>query len=204
MVDVIERFRAGVGALLRFHDMGDDTHAPVIYDPDAAATAATIGATTDAAVTTNTTGTLSGKLRGLVAILADVWVSASHLLMVEAQANAGVTIGATQDAGPSQTLSRLYTPSADFSTARDVTAAPTAGQKVVALDIVVSMATACLATVEMETSHNVLAAAYLPANGTMVFTLRGLLKADAADKKLQVKSSAASAGVVTAIYYSEA
>lgn len=114
------------------------------------------------------------------------------------------TIGATRDAGPAQTVTRTYTANADFSTARDVTAAPTAGQKIVALDIVVSMATACLVTVEMETSHNVLAGAYLPANGTMVFTLRGLLKADAADKKLQVKSSVASAGVVTAVYFSEA
>lgn len=39
-----------------------------------------LGATTDAANTTGTTGTVSGKLRGLVTILADVWVSASHYL----------------------------------------------------------------------------------------------------------------------------
>lgn len=41
------------------------------------------GATTDAAVTTNTTGTISGKLRGLVAILADVWDSATTALRVK-------------------------------------------------------------------------------------------------------------------------
>ena len=40
------------------------------------------GATTDAAVTTNTTGTISGKLRGLVAILADVWNSTLQALRV--------------------------------------------------------------------------------------------------------------------------
>jgi hypothetical protein len=42
-----------------------------------------IGATTDAAVTTNTTGTLSAKLRGLVAILADVWDSTNHFLKTQ-------------------------------------------------------------------------------------------------------------------------
>lgn len=168
---------------------------------------ATIGATADAAVTTSAEGTLSGKLRGVVAILADVWVSASHWLKVAVATElpAGTqTIGATKDAGPSQTITRTYTANADFSTAREITAAPTAGQKIVALDIVVSMATACLATVQMETSNNVLAAAYLPANGTAVFTLRAPIKGDAADKKLLVKSSVASAGVVTAHYYSEA
>lgn len=42
----------------------------------------TIGATTDAAVTSNTTGSLSAKLRGLVAILADVWDSTNHQLKI--------------------------------------------------------------------------------------------------------------------------
>lgn len=51
------------------------------------------GATTDAAVTTNTTGTLSGKLRGLVAILADVWNSGSHWLQVSIQ---NATLAVTQ------------------------------------------------------------------------------------------------------------
>lgn len=46
------------------------------------------GATTDAAVTTNAAGTLSGKLRGLVAILADVWDSTNHRLKVD---GSGVT-----------------------------------------------------------------------------------------------------------------
>jgi hypothetical protein len=39
------------------------------------------GTTTDAAVITNTTGTISSKLRGLVAILADVWDSTLHKLI---------------------------------------------------------------------------------------------------------------------------
>ena len=42
-----------------------------------------VGTTADAAVTTNTTGTLSAKLRGLVAIFADVWDSGNHWLQVK-------------------------------------------------------------------------------------------------------------------------
>jgi len=40
------------------------------------------GAIADAAVTTNATGSVSGKLRGLVAILADVWDSTNHWFRV--------------------------------------------------------------------------------------------------------------------------
>ena len=53
----------------------------------------TLGAIADAAVTTNTTGTVSGKLRGLVAILADVWSSANHWLQVSIQ---NATLAVTQ------------------------------------------------------------------------------------------------------------
>jgi hypothetical protein len=56
-----------------------------------------LGATTDPAVTTNTTGTISGKLRGLVAILADVWDSVNHLIKVQqaalTAANDSVNLG---------------------------------------------------------------------------------------------------------------
>lgn len=53
---------------------------------------ANAGSTTDAAVTTNATGTLSSKLRGLVAILADVWDSTNHWLKTN-----GVVQGALVD-----------------------------------------------------------------------------------------------------------
>src|SRR5689334_10178737 len=42
----------------------------------------TLGNTTDAAVTTDANGTVSGKLRGLVKIFADVWDSTNHWLTV--------------------------------------------------------------------------------------------------------------------------
>lgn len=48
----------------------------------------TQGAIADAAVTTNTTGTISGKLRGLIAILADIWDSTNHRIKVD---GSGVT-----------------------------------------------------------------------------------------------------------------
>lgn len=50
----------------------------------------TLGATTDAAVTTNTTGTISGKLRGLVAIFASVWNSTLGALKISLVANQDV------------------------------------------------------------------------------------------------------------------
>jgi hypothetical protein len=46
------------------------------------------GATTDAAVTGDNSGTVSGKLRGLVKILTDVWDSANHRVKVD---GSGVT-----------------------------------------------------------------------------------------------------------------
>lgn len=114
------------------------------------------------------------------------------------------TIGATKDAGPNQTLTRLFTYSADISTARDITAAPTAGQKIVAVDVLISVDTAGYVTVQMESSGNVLAGLFMPANGAAQVTLRGMLVGDVADKKLQMKSSVASKGACTCNYYSEA
>jgi hypothetical protein len=44
------------------------------------------GSTTDVAVTSDANGTISGKLRGLVKILADVWDSVGHTLKISAAA----------------------------------------------------------------------------------------------------------------------
>lgn len=51
------------------------------------------GATADAAVVTDAAGTLSGKLRGIVKMLADVWDTASHSIKVKLT-NATVTLEA--------------------------------------------------------------------------------------------------------------
>lgn len=120
-------------------------------------------------------------------------------------AGGSVTVdGATKDAGPSWTVTRAYTTSADMTTAAALTAAPTAGQKIVLDDIIISTDTAMLFEIEMETSANVLAAVRLPANGTVQLTLRNGLKGDAADKKLFGDASAAGNVYITCCYHSEA
>jgi len=107
-----------------------------------------------------------------------------------------------QDGGPSQTLTRTYTTSADMTTAADITPAPGSGEKIHALDILVSSDTQMLFSVQMETSANVLAAVRLPEDGTVQITLRGEIVADAANKKLQGKASAAGNVYITAVTYS--
>jgi hypothetical protein len=52
-------------------------------DDAIAVQAPVLGATTDAAVTTDANGTISAKLRGLIKIFADVYVTASHWLYVQ-------------------------------------------------------------------------------------------------------------------------
>jgi hypothetical protein len=66
----------------------DDGGGTITVDGTVATTVAdgadtTLGAIADAAVTTNTTGTISGKLRGIVAILANVWDSVDAILRVK-------------------------------------------------------------------------------------------------------------------------
>ncbi len=109
-----------------------------------------------------------------------------------------------RDAGPSQTLARTCTVSADMTTAAAITPAPASGQKIVAVDNLVSTDTAMSFTVQMETSNNVLAKVYLSGPGTAQLTLRGYMKGDAADKKLMGKASDAGNVAITAITFSEA
>lgn len=51
------------------------------------------GATTDTAITGDNTGTVSGKLRGLTKIFADVWDSVNHWLKVSVQGSVATTTG---------------------------------------------------------------------------------------------------------------
>ena len=77
----------------RWRDFGDGTHGQVVgIGPGAAAIGnvgildgadITQGALADAAITSNAAGSISGKLRGLVAILADVWNNGLNLLNVD-------------------------------------------------------------------------------------------------------------------------
>lgn len=178
---------------------------------------ATLGATTDAAIVTDTTGSISGKLRGLVkwafermpASLGQKTKAASLPVTLASDEDAialaagAAVVGATKDAGPNQTVTRTYTASADMTTPADITPAPAAGETIVGMDILVSTDTAMGFDIQMETSGNVLAGAFLPANGIYQFTLRGMIKGDAADKKLQGHADTAGNVKITAITFSE-
>jgi hypothetical protein len=85
-----------------------------------------------------------------------------------------------------------------------VTDAPTAGQKIVLTDLVVSVDTALTVTFTEETSGTVKAVLYMAANSTAQITARGKIKLDTADKRLMVRTSASGHIAVTAVYYSEA
>jgi hypothetical protein len=111
---------------------------------------------------------------------------------------------AGNDNGPSQTLTRTYTASADMSTAAAITAAPASGKKIVLMDVLISTDTAMNFALQMETSATVLAKVFLPANSVMQVTLRGFIKGDTADKKIYGKASVSGNVAITAVYFSEA
>lgn len=94
------------------------------------------------------------------------------------------------DGGPTWTVKRTTLASANISsTPGDLTTAPNTGKYAHADDILISTDTAMRLDVQMETSGNVLASVYMPANGTVQITMRDGLLADAAGKKLQLKAS---------------
>ena len=96
-IDLIQGQSVPPSTVTKLKDMGDGTHAEVVsfgpgggVGPVSVADGADVaeGATADAAVDSDTTGTVSGKLRGLVKILANVWDSVNGWLKV--------TIGSVQ------------------------------------------------------------------------------------------------------------
>ena len=114
------------------------------------------------------------------------------------------SIGGTKDNGPHWTSVFTYTTSADMTTAADLTAAPSSGQKLVITDIVVSADTAMSISFQEETAGTVFIKLFLPANGSAQITPRSKLKLNTADKKLQGDASVAGNISVTVWYYSEA
>jgi hypothetical protein len=158
---------------------------------------AVLGATADAIVAAGAAGSISAKLRRVTQGLADLLTG----IVLGAGTNA---IGSTKDNGPHWTVVRTYTESADMTTAAAISAAPTGGQKVIGDDILISSDTAMNFKIQMETSTNVLAKVFIPANGTVQITLRDALKGDAADKKLFGKASVAGNVAITCCQHSEA
>ena len=109
------------------------------------------------------------------------------------------------NAGVSWAQTRKLVSSANASAADvDASDAPTAGQKIVVDDILVSADTAMRVDFKEETSGTVICAVYLPANGTVPFSPRGKLKLDTADKKLVVRASVAGNLRITVLFHSEA
>lgn len=110
----------------------------------------------------------------------------------------------TSDAGASWLQSYTTTTSADMTGAADLTAAPTAGQKIVIDDVLLSSNTALYIDLLEETTSTLIARVYLPAGGTAQFTPRGKLKLPSADKKLRGDASLAGNVAITVLYHSEA
>lgn len=107
--------------------------------------------------------------------------------------------------GPSWSVTRKYTVSADMTTAAPITYRPDPNKKIVADDIIVSNggSSAILFDIEMEDSSEVLTAVRVPADGTYQWTLIDSLKGTATNKKLYGKASAAGNVYVTVLYHSE-
>lgn len=100
--------------------------------------------------------------------------------------------------------SYTYTTSADMTSVADITAAPTAGEKLVITDILVSSDTATLISFKEETSGTVIGAIRLAADTVMQITPRSKWKLATADKKLQGQAADAGNVYFTVFYYSEA
>lgn len=115
-----------------------------------------------------------------------------------------VGVPSTKDAGPSQTITRMFTAHTGGGTNFDLTGLPVVGEYILLLDLLISVDTACLVQVQMEATGNVLAGFYMPAQSTLQITPRGYIKADQVDRKLLINLSVASDVQATAIYTSEA
>ena len=124
--------------------------------------------------------------------------------VVANQGTANATPWPTTDAGPSWTSVRQLTTSADMTGAADLTAAPTAGQKIVIDDVIASSDTALYISFLEETSGTEIFRLYLAAGGTAQVTTRGKLKLPTADKKLRGDASVAGNVAITVLYHSEA
>lgn len=128
-----------------------------------AGASADIGAVADAAVITDANGSLSGKLRGIVKILAERFpgslgqkTKANSLAVTLASDSDGIQIiagsqsmGGVKDNGPFWTPIQLAGSSADASSsALNITNAPGGGLSIVVDDLIVTVATDLVLTVK--------------------------------------------------------
>jgi hypothetical protein len=165
-----------------------------------------IGAVADSAVMTDTTGSLSGKLRGLVkwafertpASLGQKTSANSFAVVIASDQTAiplsagSAAIGAVKDNGVFWTPSDFIVDSADASSVTDLSTAPTSGEKIVIDDLEISVgATAMTVTVKEETTGAVLYKLFMAANTTVVISPRNSRKLAGVDKKVQIQASVA-------------
>lgn len=108
-----------------------------------------------------------------------------------------------KDSGPDWESSSKYTTSANMSAAADITDAPTADEKLVITDIILSSDTQMLFEFKEETSGTVIGAVRLPVDSTIQITPRTKWVLPTANRKLQGQASAPGNVYVTVFYYSE-
>jgi hypothetical protein len=118
-------------------------------------------------------------------------------------------VGITKDGGAGWTTSRgisgaRFTSADQSGSVASITDAPTADQKLVITDLLISSDTALRLDFNIESSGAVIETVYMAANETKQITPRGKWKLATADKKLQVQSSVAGNISITPFYYSEA
>lgn len=118
----------------------------------------------------------------------------------------GNVIGSTKDAGSAYSEDRKVFTVADASTGGPhyICDAPTAGQKRVVVDMIVSGAADLVYTIKEETSGTTLLQFSLAAKTPFQLTTRGLFKVPTADKRIYVETSGAGAIYITTLTRSEA
>lgn len=210
----------GTGATFKTTDTGS-VHTPHHnVDAIAAGASADIGAVADAAITTDTTGSLSGKLRGLVkwafermpASLGQKAMAASLPVVIASDQSAiplaagAVAIGGVKDNGPHYTPNTPFVMSnADVSvTGQNITPAPGSGELIVVDDLVISVSTTAEVFIIEETTATEVFRAFVLANQPFVWSPRNRLRGLTFDKRLMIKTVAAAPIRTTALTHSEA
>ena len=91
----------------------------------------------------------------------------------------------------------------DVTTAASFTTLPESNKRIVAPDVIVSVASACRVSILEKDSTWEIAAVRISANSPYCFTMRDMIRARTLNKELQIKTSAAVVGDVTFSYHSE-
>lgn len=153
------------------------------------------GRESDAAITTDVAGTISGKLRGLIKIFADVWDSSNHWLNVSIKSKLQVLI----DNEENDTVGSAPTRRGDSfnekfndddASAGAVLHAGSAGAEAHITDCTISVDTEMTVTIRDEDDNVLIGPLYLPERGTFGKTYNTPIPVTA-DKDIEVIASTA-------------